>query len=164
MGISVRAGREMGQCGSKVSAHLDLSNTFPASFSRTCSPHFCHSVAPSLHVEIPSPQRGAKWAARPQLPFPHSPLQGACGAALLMCDWPGAPVWQEDKQTWNSGVAPVTAEHSGLSYCARGLLSALAQSPGCREMMLWQEGSLAPRASSLWGHLPSQIPCHGLAN
>ena len=94
----------------------------------------------------------------------RSPLQGARGAVLLMCDWPGAPVWQEDKQTWNSGVAPVTAEHSGLSYYARSLLSALAQSPACREVILWQEGSLAPRASFLWSHGPTQISCHGLAN
>ncbi|KAK2098829.1 hypothetical protein P7K49_024280 [Saguinus oedipus] len=62
---------------------------------------------------------GAECAARPQLPFPHSPLRGARGP----CSAGALP---------NPDVASAGATCSGLSDLACGLLSALALSPWSR--------------------------------
>lgn len=110
------------------------STNFPVLTPGSCSPHFGHSVAPSLHAEDPEPVAGAGWAARPQLHFPHCPLRGARGVSLLRCHWPGdSPVARRrlgvgklacSTDTWNPDVAPVRAMHSGLSYSAFSLLPA----------------------------------------
>ena len=148
--------------------------TFPALFSPY--PPVMHSPFQSQWGALapcrdPDPTSGADWAGKPQLCFPHSPLRGARGTTLLRCSWPGTLVCQEDNchvemldcgtNTWDPDVAPVRAIHSGPSYSAHGLSSALTRSPQCRGLLLWQEGSRAGTKSSLslWGYGQGQIPC-----
>lgn len=48
-------------------------------------------------------------------------------------------------------VAPVRTMYSDLSYSAHGLLSALAWSPQCRGLLLWQEGFWGTKSSIVVG-------------
>lgn len=135
----------------------------------TCSSHLGHSVAPSLHAGIlsqwrrQSGQPGRSGASHtPHCEEPAGPLRlGTAGPAgtrvarrLRGC----GKARPRRRHTWNPDVAPARAAPSGLSYSARGLLSALVK-PRVQRTAPMAELRRTP-SPSLWGHRGARIPCH----
>lgn len=141
------------------------STNFPVLAPGSCSPHFGHNVAPSLHAEDPEPVAGAGWAARPQLHFPHCPLRGARGHLCLGAVGLGTLLWQEEDRAWTS--LPAVQTHGIQMWLLLGpcilALATLHLAPCLPNTELTvQRAALMTGGfpgTSLWGHGEAQIPC-----
>lgn len=159
MGIGVAVSREW---VSKVARNLHIC-TWNTTFPSFLLPPLGCAVPILVTTWRPHPTRIlSQWWAQsgrpgcsctsrtPHYGEPVGPLYLVAVGQGLLCGKKAAEVWKSlpTAQThMDPDVAPVRTIYSDLSYSAHGLLSALAWTPPCRGLLLWQEGFLGTKSS-----------------